>query len=110
MYLNLIIVIMKESYLKNCQEFLERAEPNEIVILSHADHDGLTSDCLIDLIYYDSYKSFIKRFHPSKEFGYSAILHKILSLKPKYFLIIDALVKPYEKIIKKNIGPRKYSN
>jgi len=90
-----------DKKIKIFQEILEKAEPNEIVILSHADHDGLASDCLIDLLYYDSHKSFIKRFHPSKEFGYSAILHKILSQKPKYFLIIDALVKPHEKIIKK---------
>jgi len=90
-----------DEKIKIFQEILEKTEPNEIIVLSHADHDGLTSDCLIDLLYYDSYKSFIKRFHPSKEFGYSAILYKVLSLKPKYFLIIDALVKPYEKIIKK---------
>jgi len=90
-----------DEKIKIFQEILEKAEPNEIVVLSHADHDGLTSDCLIDLLYYDSYKSFIRRFHPSKEFGYSAILYKVLSLKPKYFLIIDALVKPYEKIIEK---------
>lgn len=89
---------MREK-IKICSEILKAANSKDVIILSHADHDGFTATCLIDLIYSDVKN--IRKFYPSKIQSYSLIFKKILSLNPKYFLIIDALVKPYQKFIEK---------
>ncbi|RLG17809.1 hypothetical protein DRN62_00245 [Nanoarchaeota archaeon] len=90
-----------EEQIKTCKEVMEDAHPQDVLILSHADHDGLTSVSLIDLIYSDLYDSLTKKLHPSKTRSYYKILNEVLRLKPAYFLIVDALVKPYERLIEK---------
>ncbi len=90
---------MKEK-IRICSEILEKTNPKDIVILSHADHDGLTGSCLIDLIYSNT-KPLLKKFHPSRTQSYFSILNKVFLLSPKYLLIIDALIRSYQKFIEK---------
>ena len=90
-----------EESIKSVSNLLEEIKPEEAIILSHEDHDGLTSSVLFDVYLYNKYNKRIRIIHPTKESSYIEIFKQILRSRPKYLIILDALVSNYKNIIEK---------
>lgn len=87
--------------IKIVQEHLSEMNPHNTVILSHADHDGFTSSVLFNLYFKKQYGSTAFVMYPYKNLPYYKIFYGILRKRPKYLLILDALVHKHKKFLEK---------
>jgi len=83
-------------------EILLNVTPEDVTILSHPDHDGLTATVLFNTYFIKHYGTECKKvLRPTKEMPYYVIFHKLLREKPKILLILDALVGKHKDSIRK---------
>jgi len=87
--------------IREFQNVISTMKPEDLIILSHADHDGFTSTALIDCYFYKKFQQRIKKFHPSKETPYTKIFNEILKIKPKYLFLVDVVVSKYKNFLEK---------
>ena len=80
---------------------LDDIKPKKTILFSHSDHDGFTSSVLFNLYFKKRFGKTAKITYPSKEMPYYKILSNVLRDKPKYLIIMDALVYRQKFIVEK---------
>ena len=100
--MNFISGVEMLNEIKIVSKIIEKTVPNDVVILSHPDHDGLSATILFET-YFIKHRGAKSRtvLHPTKEMPYHFIFHRLINERPKILLILDALIGKYKKSIMK---------
>jgi len=91
---------MRYNWLEKATSLLYNIiNPNDCIILSHADHDGFSSSVLLNAFFLKKYGYAASIMYPTKMTNYEKILSKIKFFKPKFLIIVDSPLSIYKKAL-----------
>lgn len=83
------------------KKLVERMKPSDTIIFSHADHDGFTASALLNSYFSVFHNETAQILYPNAEHSYLESLGKVLSMRPKNFIVLDSLISKYRWLLKR---------
>ena len=88
--------------IRRVSKVVENIHPDDLVILSHPDHDGLTATVLFNAYFIKQYGSESRILYPTKERPYRFIFHKLIDERPPIFTYIRYSILKNIRILLQN--------